>query len=46
MIFLFNALQSGFYSMNGLFEKSLGIGKLGDKTIIHKETKNRDYFED
>jgi len=33
------ALQSGFYSKNGYFEKSRGIGQLGDETIIHKETK-------
>ena len=33
------ALQSGFYAKNGYFEKSRGIGQLGDETIIHKETK-------
>ena len=33
------ALQSGFYSKNGIFEKSRGIGQLGDETIIHKKTK-------
>ena len=33
------ALQSGFYAKNGLFEKSRGIGQLGDETIIHKDTK-------
>ena len=33
------ALQSGFYSKNGKFEKSRGIGQLGDETIIHKDTK-------
>ena len=33
------ALQSGFYAKNDKFEKSRGIGQLGDETIIHKETK-------
>ena len=33
------ALQSGFYSKDGYFERSRGIGQLGDETIIHKETK-------
>jgi len=32
-------LQSGFYSKNGYFERSRGVGHLGDETIIHKETK-------
>ena len=32
------ALQSGFYSKDGKFEKSRGIGQLGDETILHKET--------
>jgi len=33
------ALQSGFYSKNGYFERSRGIGQLGDETIMHKDTK-------
>jgi hypothetical protein len=33
------ALQSGFYSKNGYFERSRGIGQLGDETILHKDTK-------
>jgi len=33
------SLQSGFYAKNGKFERSRGIGQLGDETIIHKDTK-------
>jgi len=32
------ALQSGFYAKDGKFEKSRGIGQLGDETILHKDT--------
>jgi len=32
------ALQSGFYALNGRFEKSRGIGQIGDDTIFHKDT--------
>ena len=32
------ALQSGFYAKNGHFEKSRGIGQIGDQTILHKDT--------
>ena len=43
------ALQSGFYAKDGMFEKSRGIGQLGDETIIHKDTKidskGRLYYE-
>lgn len=32
------ALQSGFYSKNDTWEKSRGIGSIGDESINHKET--------
>ena len=43
------ALQNGFYAKDGYFERSRGIGQLGDETIIHKDTKidskGRLYYE-
>ena len=43
------ALQNGFYAKDDMFEKSRGIGQLGDETIIHKYTqvdsKGRLYYE-
>ncbi len=32
------ALQSGFYAKNDIWEKSRGIGSIGDESINHKET--------
>ncbi|GKS67413.1 hypothetical protein YTPLAS73_09600 [Nitrosarchaeum sp.] len=32
------ALQSGFYSKNDVWERSRGIGSIGDESINHKET--------
>ena len=32
------ALQNGFYSKNGKWERSRGIGQIGDESIEHKET--------
>ena len=32
------ALQNGFYAKNGKWDRSRGIGQIGDDTIEHKET--------
>ena len=32
------ALQNGFYSKNGKWDRSRGIGQIGDDSIEHKET--------
>ncbi len=32
------ALQNGFYSKNGKWDRSRGIGSIGDESIEHKET--------